>query len=98
MSQSKKDLIDDFLTQIRNVELPENATIDQLLADDFKKFKLAEKILLENPILLEADCSGRGLPSQRYAYYGNIHGFNMNDLLIVQLKKLENLNYYFEQG
>ncbi|MGI2002092.1 hypothetical protein [Shewanella frigidimarina] len=98
MSQSKKDLIDCFLTQIRSIELPENATIDQLLEEDFKKFKLAEKVLLENPILLEADCSGRGLPAQRYTYYGHIHGFNMNDLLIVQLKKLDNLNDYFAQG
>lgn len=73
----QKDLIDCFLTQIRSIELPENTTIEQLLEDDFKKFKLAEKVLLENPILLEADCSGRGLPSQRYAYYSHLHGFKM---------------------
>ena len=98
MSQTKKDLIDCFLTQIRSIELPENASIDQLLEVDFKKFKLAEKVLLENPILLEADCSGRGLPSQRYAFYGHLHGFNMNDPLLVQLGKLDNLNEYFEKA
>jgi hypothetical protein len=97
LSQHKKDLISHFIEQKRSLNLlPENPTIAQINERDLKVFVLAEKFLVENPVLLEADCSGRALPSHTYARLGNTNNFDMNSQLLVQLKKLNNLREYFE--
>ena len=95
MSQRKGDLISRFMTQKRSVKLQKNPTLEQMRERDLKIFKLSEKILLENPMLLDVDCSGIGLPSYSYVSLGNLNGFNMNSQLLVQLKKLDSLREYF---
>ncbi|MEH6454866.1 MAG: hypothetical protein V7749_00960 [Cocleimonas sp.] len=96
MNQKKNDLIIHFLEQKRSFNLlPENPTIAQVNERDLKVFGLAEKLLIENPVLLEADCSGRGLPSYTYVRLGNANDFDMKSQLLVQLKKLDNLSEYF---
>ncbi|MPY23767.1 hypothetical protein FM037_13550 [Shewanella psychropiezotolerans] len=58
----KKDLVNDFIDQKRRLgSLPDGATIQQHVEREQQVLKLAEKLLIAHPELLEPD--GCGLPS-----------------------------------
>jgi len=95
--QSKRDLIKQFREQVKKLDpLSEKPDILQLQERDKEVFLMAEKLLLDNPILINSDCCGRGMPSYKYVYLSQFWQFKINDELKEALVKIDYLSKLFK--